>query len=80
MHSAIGPLRPPLVVFMVGEDGDLGDPDGNWHRAYGVDTDGGVLVRPDGHVAWRSRRGASNPLEVLRTALDCLFGRMPATA
>ena len=41
------------------QDGDLGDPDGNWHEAYGVDTDGAVLVRPDGHVAWRSRSGAS---------------------
>ena len=32
------------------------------------------------HVAWRSRSGASNPLEVLRTVLDCLFGWMPAIA
>jgi putative polyketide hydroxylase len=77
--QAIGPSSPPLLVSTVGEDGDLGDPDGKWHEAYGVDSDGAVLVRPDGHVAWRSRSGASNPLEVLRSALDCLFGRMPAT-
>jgi putative polyketide hydroxylase len=76
----IGASWPPLVAFTVGEDGDLGDPDGNWHHAYGVDTDGAVLVRPDGHVAWRSRSSASNPLEVLRGALDCLLGRMPAIA
>jgi putative polyketide hydroxylase len=78
--QAIDPSWPPLAVFTVGTDGDLGDPDGKWHEAYGVDTDGAVLVRPDGHVAWRSRSGASNPLEVLRAALDCLFGRMPAMA
>jgi hypothetical protein len=54
--------------------------DGNWHDAYGVDADGAVLVRPDGHVAWRSRSGASNPAAVLRTALDCVFGRMLAIA
>jgi hypothetical protein len=78
--QAIGPSWPPLVAFTVGPDGDLGDPDGNWHEAYGVGTDGAVLVRPDGHVAWRSRSGASNPLELLRTALDGLFGRMPAIA
>jgi putative polyketide hydroxylase len=78
--QGIDPSWPPLFVFTVGKDGDLGDPDGNWHEAYGVDTDGAVLVRPDGHVAWRSRSGASNPLEVLRAALDCLFGRMPAIA
>jgi 2-polyprenyl-6-methoxyphenol hydroxylase-like FAD-dependent oxidoreductase len=78
--QAIGPSWPPLVAFTVGPDGDLGDPDGNWHEAYGVGTDGAVLVRPDGHVAWRSRSGASNPLELLPTALDGLFGRMPAIA
>jgi putative polyketide hydroxylase len=78
--QAISPSWPPLFVFTVGKDGDLGDPDGTWHEAYGVDTDGAVLVRPDGHVAWRSRSRASNPPEVLRAALDCLFGRMPAIA
>jgi len=77
---AIGPSWPPLLVFTVGKDGDLGDPEGNWHEAYGVDRDGAVLVRPDGHVAWRSRTSASNPLQALRTALDCIFGRMPAIA
>jgi hypothetical protein len=78
--QAIGPSWPPLFVYTVGEDGDLGDPDGNWHEAYGVDADGAVLVRPDGHVAWRSRSGASRSLEVLRTVLDCLFGWMPEIA
>jgi putative polyketide hydroxylase len=78
--QAIGPSRPPLLAFRIGTDGDLGDPDGNWHQAYGVDSDGAVLVRPDGYVAWRSRTSASNPQQVLRAALDCLFGRMPAMA
>jgi 2-polyprenyl-6-methoxyphenol hydroxylase-like FAD-dependent oxidoreductase len=71
---------PPLVAHTVGEDGDLVDPDGNWHAAYGVEADGAVLVRPDGHVAWRSRSAASDPAEVLRAALDRVFGRMLATA
>jgi 2-polyprenyl-6-methoxyphenol hydroxylase-like FAD-dependent oxidoreductase len=78
--QAIGPSWPPLLVFTVGKDGDLGDPDGTWHEAYGVDTDGAVLVRPDGHVAWRSRSGAPNPQQVLRATLDCVFGRMAAIA
>jgi putative polyketide hydroxylase len=78
--QAIGPSWPPLVVFTIGMDGDLGDPDGAWHETYGVGTEGAVLVRPDGHVAWRSRSGVSNPVQVLRAALDCLFGRMPAIA
>ena len=76
----LGTSSPPLVAFKVGKDGDLSDPDGDWHDAYGVDPDGAVLVRPDGHVAWRSRSGASNPLEVLRGAFDGLSGRVPAMA
>jgi putative polyketide hydroxylase len=78
--QGLGTSWPPLIAFTVGKDGDLGDPDGDWHDAYGVDPDGAVLVRPDGHVAWRSRSGASNPLEVLRAAFDNLLGRMPAMA
>src|SRR6266851_1577403 len=78
--QAIGASWPPLVGYTVGGDGNLGDSDDNWHDAYGVDTDGAVLVRPDGHVAWRSRSGASNPADVLRATLDRLFGRMPAMA
>jgi putative polyketide hydroxylase len=78
--QGLGTSWPPLVAFTVGKDGDLSDPDGDWHDAYGVDPDGAVLVRPDGHVAWRSRSGASNPLEVLRGAFDGLFGRMPTMA
>ena len=76
----VGASWPPLIAFTVGKDGDLGDPDGNWHEAYGIDMDGAVLVRPDGHVAWRSRSSVSNPTETLRAALDCVLGRMPAIA
>jgi 2-polyprenyl-6-methoxyphenol hydroxylase-like FAD-dependent oxidoreductase len=36
----------------------VADVDG-WQDAYGVEAGGGVLVRPDGHVAWRS----SGPLD-----------------
>lgn len=78
--QAIGPCWPPLIAHTVGGDGDLDDPDGSWQEAYGVDSDGAVLVRPDGHVAWRSRSGLSNPAESLRSALDRLLGRMPAMA
>jgi hypothetical protein len=65
---------------MIGEGSELIDPDRNWHVANGVDADGAVLVRPDGHVAWRSRSAASNPTEALRAALDRVFGRVLATA
>jgi putative polyketide hydroxylase len=71
----IGPSWPPLIDFAIGKEGDLIDPDGNWHEAYGVETDGAVLVRPDGYVAWRSRSGTPEPAEVLRAVFDGLCGR-----
>ena len=58
----------PLVAHMIGGDGALVDDDGNWAEAYGVAQDGAVLVRPDGHVAWRSASGVAAPVAVLRHA------------
>lgn len=49
------PRRVPLAAYGIGGPG-LED-DGRFAPAYGVDADGAVLVRPDGHVAWRSVRG-----------------------
>lgn len=41
--------------YLVGGPG-LHD-DGSFARAYGLASDGAVLVRPDGHVAWRNANG-----------------------
>ncbi|OHV30870.1 hypothetical protein BCD49_32845 [Pseudofrankia sp. EUN1h] len=37
-------------------------PEPNWPGLYGVAPDGAVLVRPDGHVAWRSRTSSTDPV------------------
>lgn len=74
------PSWPPLVAHVIGANGEVSDPDGTWHTAYGIDTDGAVLVRPDGYVAWRSRSGASNPQAALRAAFEQLLGRVPEMA
>ena len=51
-----------------------------WMAAYGVEETGAVLIRPDGHVAWRR---AAAPFEAteLRRALTAAVGRCadPAT-
>jgi putative polyketide hydroxylase len=44
----------PLSAFTVGGGGPLEDPCGRWTVIYGVGPAGVVLVRPDGHVAWRA--------------------------
>src|SRR5262245_47314046 len=56
-------------------DGEIEDADGEWHAAYGVDEDGAVLVRPDGHVAWRSRSLTREPTATLRATLAAILAR-----
>jgi len=46
-----------------------------WPELYGVKAGGAVLVRPDGHVAWRSREAAEDPADVLTGALAAVLGR-----
>lgn len=41
-----------------------------FRRLFGVEADGAVLVRPDGHVAFRSARATSAPLEQLTAVLS----------
>jgi 2-polyprenyl-6-methoxyphenol hydroxylase-like FAD-dependent oxidoreductase len=40
-----------------------------WAELYGVDPGGAVLVRPDGHVAWRSTGPPPDPLHDLQSAV-----------
>lgn len=47
--------RAPVDVAVVAIGKDVEDPTGSWPELYGV-ADGAVLVRPDGHVAWRSQQ------------------------
>ncbi len=49
----------PVTVRTIGSAEGLRDPYGAWERLREVDADGGVLVRPDGHVAWRARTAGS---------------------
>lgn len=61
----------PVRLEVVG-DRARPDPQGQGFAAlYGVEDDGAVVVRPDGHVAWRGRtlRDAAGLLEGLRRGL-----------
>jgi hypothetical protein len=65
-------LSVPIHRCRVGEPGlrDLG----GFTDAYGLGVDGAVLVRPDGHVAWRSATGAAIGT-TLRDAVERLLAR-----
>jgi hypothetical protein len=41
----------------------------SWAALYGIAPDGAVLVRPDGHVAWRSTTMSTDPAADLHAAL-----------
>jgi putative polyketide hydroxylase len=60
----------PLATYTVGRDVPC---DADWCKLYDVEPDGAVLVRPDGHVAWRQRTstdaGATLPYVLARTVL-----------
>jgi putative polyketide hydroxylase len=60
-----------LRAYRVG--GDVADPGGEFREAYEIDADGAVLVRPDGHVAWRTRAGSRAPERELRQLLETLM-------
>jgi len=46
-------LGVPLHAVTIGQ-GPITDPSGQWLERYGIDPEGAVLVRPDGHIAWRA--------------------------
>ena len=70
---AAGPV--PLSVVLVGRD--VADGDGRWAAVSGLGDEGAIVVRPDQHVAWRSRGPSDEPDVVLRGALAELTG-LPA--
>jgi 2-polyprenyl-6-methoxyphenol hydroxylase-like FAD-dependent oxidoreductase len=58
-----------LVGYQVGPVGDLVPESDSFANLYGIENSGAVLVRPDGHVAFRSPTKTANPEVTLREAL-----------
>jgi putative polyketide hydroxylase len=68
----------PLACYRVGHgaDYDLVPDDGSdWAQLHDADSDGAVLVRPDGFVAWRARTSGTDPERVLDEVLDTVLSR-----
>lgn len=66
-RSLKGP--PAVAAWRVTADGDLAPEYVDFCALYGISDQGAVLVRPDGHVAFRAQDGA-DPVERLSAALD----------
>ena len=65
-----------VVVQIIGSSNGFRDPMGDWERVRGVDDDGCLLVRPDGHVAWRAVSGYDT--DALVDAVSRALGTVPA--
>jgi hypothetical protein len=65
----------PVETVVVGED--VRDPKRRFLQAYGISPTGASLVRPDGFVAWRSRRGGDDRDAVAERVLASILA-LPA--
>ena len=61
-------LAVPVAHYAIGAAG-LDDRDNDFHERYGIDSDGAVLVRPDGYVAWRTRAAGNGSVEALERVM-----------
>jgi putative polyketide hydroxylase len=66
-------IRSYLELFTVGTEGHLQDPAETWLDHYGLERGGAVLVRPDGHVAWRAPTRPQDPAVALAAVLRCVL-------
>jgi 2,4-dichlorophenol 6-monooxygenase len=64
-----------LTAHTIGLNSEHEDVYGDWARLREVGDRGCVLVRPDGHVAWRAHSGADDPAAALRDVLTRVLAR-----
>ncbi len=77
LEKAAAGLSMPLACLSIGppEEADIEDPAGAWPELSEVEPTGAILVRPDGHVAWRVGQAPEAPTEELRVVLGRLLAR-----
>lgn len=65
--------RRDVSVVTIGAGFDVSDPSGDWSRVAEISAEGALLVRPDGHVGWRSVDAVAEPDRVLGEAVARIF-------
>jgi hypothetical protein len=69
----------PIVSYVVGQESDLVDQPNAWPSLYAVGPNGAVLVRPDGHVAWRAATAVDDARRELAAVLRRVVSLHPET-
>ena len=72
---AASELKVPLAAYSIGAGGDFDGEEASFAELYGLDAGGAVLVRPDGHVAWRSRSASTEAEAVMRSVMRTVVRR-----
>jgi len=72
---AASELKVPLAAYSIGAGGDFNGEEASFTELYGLDAGGAVLVRPDGHVAWRSRSASTEAEAVMRSVMRTVVRR-----
>jgi len=75
--TAAGALGIVIDAVRIGGHDGLVDVDGQWAAVREIGDGGAVLVRPDGHVAWRHSDPSPTPADTLLEALESVLGRRP---
>jgi 2-polyprenyl-6-methoxyphenol hydroxylase-like FAD-dependent oxidoreductase len=71
-------VKVPLDIWRIGSGG-LRDPESVFPKAYGLQPDGAVLVRPDGFVVWRAGASDEASPEIIRSVLDSVLCGIEST-
>jgi len=77
-RAAAAHMRLDLVAYCVDSKDDLIDLEERWCSAYGITSQGAVLVRPDGFVGWRSTDCEESPQRKLELVLERLLSLQPS--
>ena len=71
-------IKPYIQCFTLGEGGDFKrlSNDGGLSQ-YGLSKGGAILVRPDGHIAWRSQTNGQNSAQKLDAVINSILNNVP---
>ena len=75
-RTAAAELGAALDGYVVGagEDADLRDPADTFTSQYEIGRHGAVLIRPDGHIAWRQTQLGDDPADEVLCSLQAVLG------
>ncbi|HEY4453390.1 MAG TPA: FAD-dependent monooxygenase [Pseudonocardiaceae bacterium] len=63
-----------IAAYRIGPGAEIDDPEDRWLAEVGIKSDGALLVRPDGIMAWRSMEPAADPTTTLAEILRAMLG------